>query len=150
MRFRKKITKLLGEILVEKGIITAEQLNKALEIQVKEGGLIGEIIVSLGFATEEAIAQCLAHQYGFAYLPLENYEISKEITALIPKNVASHYCLIPLDKIGNTLTVVMANPLNMHAIEDIEDITSLDIQIFISTPTDIRAAIKRYYENPQS
>lgn len=145
MKFRKKITKLLGEILVEKDVITADQLNKALEVQAKNGGLIGEVIVNLGFATEEAIAQCLAHQYGFAFLPLENYEIPKETTSLVPANVAAHYCLIPLDKIGNTLTLVMANPLNVHAVEDIEDITKLDTQIFISTPTDIRAAIKTYY-----
>lgn len=142
---RSKTPKMLGEILVEKGIIQKEQLQKALETQAEKGGLIGEVIVGLGFATEEAIAQCLAHQFGFAFLPLENYEISKEITALIPKNVAAHYCLIPLDKIGSSLTVAMSNPLNTEAIEDLEDITTLEIQIFVGTSTDIRNAIKKYY-----
>lgn len=145
MRARKKISKLLGEILIEKGLITRDQLKDALEVQASEGGMVGEIIVRLGFAKEEEIAQCLAHQYGFAFLPLENYEIPKDIPQLIPENVASHYCVIPLDKIGNTLTIAMANPLNTQAIEDIEDITSLEIQVFVSTSTDIRNTIKKYY-----
>ncbi|MCP4653373.1 MAG: hypothetical protein GY858_08350 [Candidatus Omnitrophica bacterium] len=146
MRSRKKTSKLLGDILVEKSIITKTQLDEALEIQGEKGGLIGEVIVNLGFAKEEEIAQCLAHQYGFAFLPLENYDISKEVIASVPKNVASHYCLIPLDKIGNALTVAMANPLNVEAIEDLEDIAESTIQVFVSTVTDIRNAIKRYYD----
>jgi type IV pilus assembly protein PilB len=142
---KPKTTKLLGEILVEKGVIQREQLQKALDYQAEHGGLIGEVLVSLTFATEESIAQCLAHQFGFAFLPLENYEVAKEITALIPKNVVSHYCLMPLDKIENSLTVAMANPLNTEAIEDLEDLTQLEIQVFVATSTDIRNAIKKYY-----
>ncbi|HIE36103.1 MAG TPA: hypothetical protein EYP89_02575 [Candidatus Omnitrophica bacterium] len=145
MKFQRKIEKPLGQILIERGIITKEQLNKVLEIQKKEGGLIGEVIVKLGFAKEIDIAHCLSLQYGFPYLPLENYEISKEVINLLPKKVSSHYCLIPIDKIGNTLTVVMANPLNTQAIEDLEDITHCDIQIFISTPSDIRKSIEKFY-----
>ncbi len=147
MRFRKKkIEKLLGEILVEKNIITQEQLKEVLDTQVKEGGLIGEIIVNKKFATEEEIAQCISFQYGFPFLPLENYDIPPDAVKLIPKNVAQHYCLIPIDKIGNTLTVAMANPLNMEAAEDLEDVTSLNIQIFVSTASDIRRAIERSYK----
>ena len=147
MRFRKKkIEKLLGEILVEKNIITQEQLKEVLDTQVKEGGLIGEIIVNKKFATEEEIAQCISFQYGFPFLPLENYDIPPDVVKLISKNVAQHYCLIPIDKIGNTLTVAMANPLNMEAAEDLEDITSLNIQIFVSTASDIRRAIERSYK----
>ena len=142
---KPKTTKLLGEILVEKGIIQREQLQKALDHQAEHGGLIGEVLVSLSFATEESIAQCLAHQFGYAFLPLENYEVTKEVTALVPKNVVSHYCLMPLDKIENSLTVAMANPLNTEAVEDIEDLTSLEIQVFVATSTDIRNAIKKYY-----
>jgi type IV pilus assembly protein PilB len=145
MKFQRKVEKPLGQILIERGIISKEQLDKALEVQRKEGGLVGEVIVKLGFAKEEDIAHCLSLQYGFPYLPLENYEISKEVIKLVPKNVSSHYCLIPIDKIGNTLTVAMANPLNTQAIEDLEDITSCDIQIFVSTPSDIRKSIEKFY-----
>lgn len=146
MKFRKRLGKLLGEILVERGVIAPEQLKEALEVQLKQGGLIGEIIVKLGFAKEEDIAQCISLQYGFPYLPLGNYEISEEILKIVPKNVAEHYCLVPIDKIGDTLTVVMSNPLNTEAIEDLEDLSSAEVQIFISTASDVRRAIQKFYK----
>lgn len=145
MKPPKKVEKPLGQILVERGVITFEQLEKALAVQNKEGGLIGEVIVKLGFAKEDEIAHCLSLQFGFPYLPLENYEISKETVSLIPANVAAHYCLIALDKIGSTLTVAIANPLNVQAIEDLEDLSHCDIQVFVSTPSDIRKAIEKFY-----
>ncbi|MFA5008135.1 MAG: hypothetical protein WC546_02820 [Candidatus Omnitrophota bacterium] len=145
MKSPKKAEKPLGQILVERGVITFEQLEKALLVQNKEGGLIGEVIVKLGFAKEDEIAHCLSLQFGFPYLPLENYEISKDTVSLVPKNVATHYCLIALDKIGNTLTVSIANPLNVQAIEDLEDLSRCDIQVFVSTPSDIRKAIEKFY-----
>ncbi len=140
---KKKMEKTLGQILVERGVISNSQLQKVIARQRQQGGLIGEIIVDLGFATEEDIAHCLSLQFGYPYLPLENYEVSQEIAALVSKKVCSHYCLIPIDKVENSLTVAMANPLNIQAIEDLEDSTGCDIQIFVSTLSDIRAAIKK-------
>lgn len=140
-----KPRKMLGEMLLEKGLISLSQLNHALEVQREEGGILGEILVKLGYITEDAIAQCLSLQLGFPYLPLENYEISKEIVSIIPKKVAEHYCLIALDKLGSTLIVAMADPLNYHAIEDLREITNCDIQVFISTTKDIRKAIQEHY-----
>jgi len=145
MKFHKKIDKPLGQILAERGVITTDQLKEALVAQKRQGGLIGEIIVSLGFAKEEDIAYCLSLQFGYPYLPLENYQVSEEVISIVPKNVCGHYCLLPIDKIGSTLTLAMANPLNIHAIEDLEDLTHCDIQIFVSTPSDIRSGINRFY-----
>ena len=145
MKSHKKVDKPLGQILVERGVITSSQLQKSLETQQQEQGLIGEIIVKLEFAKEEDIAYCLSLQYGFPYLPLENYEISSEVVSLVSKNVCSHYCLVLIDKIGKTLTIAMANPLNNNAIEDLEDLTGCDIQIFVSTPSDIRKCIDKFY-----
>lgn len=146
---RRMISKQLGELLVERKIIKESELQKALEIQKEKGGLLGSILVLLGFATEEQIAQALTTQYGFPYLPLKNYEIDKDIVKLIPKNVADQYALIAIDKVGNSLTVAMANPLNLHAIEDIELITNCKVQTFVSTQSDIKDSIKKYYDtNP--
>lgn len=145
MKFHKKIDKPLGQILVERGVISADQLKEVVATQKRQGGLIGEVIVSLGFAKEEDIAHCLSLQFGYPYLPLENYQVSEEVIFLVPKNVCGHYCLLPIDKIGSTLTLAMANPLNIHAIEDLEDLTHCDIQIFVSTPSDIRSGIDRFY-----
>lgn len=143
---RRVISKQLGELLVERNIITAKQRSHALEVQKQKGGLLGQVIVELGYATEEQIAQALTAQYGFPYLPLDNYEIDSEIIKLVPENVAKQYCLIPLDKIGTSVTIAMANPLNLQATEDIELLTNLTVQIFISTATDINRAIEKSYK----
>jgi type IV pilus assembly protein PilB len=146
MKYDKKIDKPLGQILMERGVINNAQLQEAVDAQKREGGLIGEVIVGLGFAKEEDIAYCLSLQFGYPYLPLYNYEISGEVTGVIPKNVCLHYCLVPIDKIGNTLTIAMSNPLNTQAIEDLEEIIHCDIQIFVSTPSDIRKSVERFYK----
>lgn len=143
MESKKKIDKPLGQILVERGVVSNPQLQKALSVQQQQGGLIGDIIVNLRFAKEEDIAHCLSLQFGYPYLPLANYEVSEEAAKLVSKNICNHYCLIPIDRVENSLTVAMANPLNTQAIEDLEDATGCDIQVFVSTPSDIRAGIKK-------
>ena len=143
--FKRIVTKQLGELLLEKGIINQAQLDRALKIQRDKGGLIGQIFVMLGYVKEEEIAQVLTVQYGFPYLPLESYEISADMIKLIPENVAKQYNLIAIDKIGNLLTISMSNPLNAQAVEDIETLSGSKVQVFISTMTDIANAIKKYY-----
>ncbi len=143
--FRRLVKKQLGELLIERGLITKAQLDKALEMQKQKGGLVGQILVVLGFTKEEEIAQALTVQYGFPYLPLANYELSKNIVQLIPENVARQYCLMAVDKIADTLTVAMSNPLNVKAIEDIELLTKCNVQVFVSTMTDILNAIEKFY-----
>lgn len=143
--FRRLVKKQLGELLIERGLITKSQLDKALEVQRQKGGLVGQILVILGFTKEEEIAQALTVQYGFPYLPLSNYELTKEVVQLIPENVARQYCLIAVDKIGDTLTVSMSNPLNIKAIEDIEMLTKCNVQVFVSTMTDISNAVAKLY-----
>ncbi len=138
--------KQLGELLVDLSLITRDQLKHALEVQKDKGGLIGQVLVDLGYVSEEAIAQAITAQYGFPYLPLENYEIDSEIVKIVPKNVAIQYCLIPVDKIGSNLTIAMANPLNNQAVEDIALLSGLYIQLFVSTAADIKKAIEKYYK----
>lgn len=142
---KKIISKQLGELLLERKIISERQLQKAHQVQKEKGGLLGSILVLLGYATEEQIAQALTTQFGFPYLPLANYEIETQIVKLIPENVAKQYNLIAIDKIGNSLTVAMSDPLNVHAVEDVELITNCKVQVFVSTQTDIRESINRYY-----
>lgn len=143
---KKVINKKLGELLMDAGLITLAQLDQALELQKDKGGLIGEILVQLKFTTEEDIAKTLTAQYGFAYLPLSNYEIEAELAKLIPERVANQYCLIPIDRMSNNLTIAMSNPLNSQAVEDIETISGCSVQIFVSTTTDIRQAIGKFYK----
>lgn len=149
MAIRRIINKQLGELLIERGILTQAQLDKALAVQQEKSGLIGEILVELGFAREEDIAQALTAQYGFPYLPLSNYDINPEIINIVPGRVARQYLLIPIDKIGNNLTLAMSNPLNVQAIEDVELLSGCSVQTFVSTSSDIKKAIEKYYKNKE-
>ena len=142
----KRVGKKLGEILVQGEVISSEQLNRALDFQRREGGLLGEILVKLGYLNELDIVQALTVQYGFPYLPLENYEFKKEMGKEIPENVARQYSIVPLDIMGNILTVAMSNPLNEKAIEDVEMMTKKKVQVFIGTVTAISEAVNKLYK----
>jgi len=150
MQVRKVINKQLGELLIERGLINEAQLNKALLVQKESGGgLIGEILIELGLVKEEDIAQALTAQYGFPYLPLSSYDINPETVSIVPSRVARQYLLIPVDKIGKNLTLAMSNPLNAQAIEDVELITGCSVQVFVSTSSDVKRAIEKYYKDKE-
>lgn len=144
---KRIITKRIGEVLLERGVITAKELEKAITHQKEQGGLMGQVLIRLGFVTEEEIALALTAQYGFPYLPLDNYEIDAALTALIPETTAREYCLIPVDRIGNALTLAMADPSNLQAVEAIELLTKCVVQTFVSTPSDIVKAIEKHYKH---
>jgi len=145
--FKKATNKHLGELLVERGIINHDQLNICIEHQkAHPGRLFGETLVDLKFATEKDIAQALTCQYGFPYLPLSSYEIDDEVVRSVPEKICNQFCLVPIDKIGKSLTVAMSNPLNLRALEDIELITGCSVQVFVSTTSDIKQSIEKYYK----
>ncbi len=146
---QKRVKEKLGEILVRGGVISEQNLQRALDFQKREGGLLGEILVKLGYVKELDIVRALTVQYGFPYLPLENYELKREIVSVVPENVARQYSIVPLDVMGNILTVAMSNPLNEKAIEDVEMLTKKKVQVFISTVTSIHEALDRLYEKPR-
>ncbi|MCK4464058.1 MAG: hypothetical protein KAU58_07085 [Candidatus Omnitrophica bacterium] len=152
MAIKRISSKPLGQLLLERKLITKEQLEKALEIQKEQAGLIGQILVSLGYVKEEEIAHAITVQYGYPYLPLNNYEFNKDVVKIIPANVAKQYGLVAIDKLGNMLTVAMCNPLNIQAVEDIELLIGCRVQAFVSTLTDINNIIEKCYpgSKPQS
>ena len=144
---RRNITKRLGQILLERGVISAKQLEDALTRQKASDGLLGQILIELGYVTEEAMALALTAQYGFPYLPLENYEIDDGLAQVVPESMARRFCLVPIDRIGNALTLAMADPTNVQAIEEIECMTKCVVQAFVSTPSDIYRTINKYYKH---
>jgi type IV pilus assembly protein PilB len=146
MVYKRIINKQLGELLIEQEIITQGQLEKALALQKEKGGLLGELLIENGDCKEEDVAQALTVQYGFPFLPLGNYEISSDIISMIPFKVARQYLMIPVDKIGNNLTMGMVNPLNALAVEEAEALTGCSIQTFVCTVSDVKKAIEKYYK----
>lgn len=141
----RKQKKRLGEILRSSGLINDNQLKKALDLQKDEGGLIGEVLMKLGFVSEIDIIQALTAQYGFPYMPVENYELDRGIGEVVPEMIARQHGLVPLDIIGDILTVVMSNPLNDRAVEDLEKLTGKNVQIFIGTTAGITGALNKLY-----
>lgn len=149
--FKKRIPReQIGQLLIQRGKITPEQLGQALQLQKEQGGLLGEALTKLGFVTEEDIVQALAVQHDLPYLPLANYEIDSELVKLMPESLARKYHILPVDKMGDILTVVMANPLETQVIEEIEALTKCKIEVFIGTSTEIKEAIERIYGRKQS
>lgn len=142
---RQTLKEQIGQVLIQRGVISPEQLKQALAAQKEQGELLGEILIKLKFTTEEDIAQALAMQHDFPYLPLANYEIDPEAVKMIPESLSRKHYILPLDKMNDILTVVMANPLDSKAIEEIEALTNCKIEVFVATYTEIKQAIEGCY-----
>lgn len=136
---------LLGNILIKRGKITSEQLTDALSFQNGEEGFLGEVLVKLGFVTERDIVVALIVQCNFPYIAIDHYEIREAVVQLIPREIAEKYSLVPLDRVGDILSVVMADPLNKPVRIELRKITRCVIAPFISTKTEIEKAIARSY-----
>jgi type IV pilus assembly protein PilB len=136
----------LGEILLKANLITQSQLDQALAQQKIEGGRIGSILTKLGFVKEEEVAQCLGHQYGIPYVDLDAQAIDASVSRLIPPAIAHKHLVIPVAKVGTTLTMAMADPTNVFAVDDIKFMTGLNVRLMIATESSVRRAIDRYYD----
>ncbi|BBB33167.1 type IV pilus assembly protein PilB [Thermotomaculum hydrothermale] len=139
------MAKKLGDLLVEAGLITKEQLQEALEIQKKDNERLGTILVKLGYLTEEEITSFLSKQYGIPAVNLEHFEISEDVIKRIPSDIARKYMLIPITRTGSTLTVAMADPTNIYALDDIKFLTGLNVEPVVASELSIKKAIDKYY-----
>lgn len=135
----------LGQLLLNNKLITQEQLNHALEIQKKEGGRLGSILIKLGYITEEQMVTFLSKQYGFPAITLSDYKIDPSVIKYIPYEVATKYHIFPVAKVGATLTIAMADPSNVYAIDDIKFTTGYYVEPVVASDSAIRDAINQYY-----
>jgi type IV pilus assembly protein PilB len=143
--------KLLGEILLDEGLISEEQLKAGLEKQKREKGLkIGEALVALGVVNEEDVAKAIWQQRKIPYVDLDSYVLDPNVIELVPEKVARAYTALPLFKIGNALTVAMADPLNLIAVDDLRSKTGCEIEPVISTEGKITRCLDHYYRMDES
>ena len=140
-----KIKKRLGEILVDSGLITEEVLDKALLLQREQGKKLGEVLVTEGFTTNEQIVDAVKRQLGIELINLDNINIRMDIIDILPEAVARKYEVIPVDIINGQLLVVMSDPLNYFAIEDIKTITGYAVKISIALRDSLLENIEKYY-----
>lgn len=137
---------LIGKILIERKKITPEQLDQALKIQQNERGFIGEILVKLGYLDDLDIVVALVTQCGLPYISVNKYNIDPEVVRLIPVDLAREHHVIPLDRIGDVVSVVLTNPLTDELREKLESLTGCRVAAFISTKREIDEAIERSYQ----
>ena len=135
----------LGQILIASGVITEEQLKEALTLQKKSGGRIGTNLIKLGYITEDKLATFLSKQYGMSAINLSDYKIDPSILKLIPADMAKKYMMMPVARVGATLTIAIADPSNVFAIDDIKFMTGYNVEVVIATESALINAITTCY-----
>lgn len=145
-----KNTKRLGDILIDAGYLTQEQLGEALEKQKELGKLLGVVLVDLGFVTQEQIFDAIQEQLDIKPIQLSTIEIPRDaLDAVKDVSVLKKASCIPFELHGNILNVAMSDPLNSHAIDDIQIASGYKVKPFITTLSDINIALDKYYGSEQ-
>ncbi len=135
--------KRLGEIFTHSGLVTPEQLEESLADQQKTGKHLGELMVERGYVTERDVAEAIATQFSLPYLSPTQYFVPSEMTDVIPVETMQKYNLVPIDKLGRILMLVIAGPVENEVLEKIEKDTQSALQIYVGTLADVRAAIEK-------
>ncbi|HET6670092.1 MAG TPA: type IV-A pilus assembly ATPase PilB [Pyrinomonadaceae bacterium] len=135
----------LGEILVRENLISAQHLREALDYQREHGGRLGYNLVKLGLVTDDMITAVLSRQYGIPSVNLDLFKIDEAVLRLIPQEVAQKYSVIPLSRVGATLTLAMVDPTNVFAMDDIKFMTGLNVEPVVVAEVSIQQAIAKYY-----
>src|SRR6476659_3591398 len=138
-------TERLGDLLVREGLITREQLEKALQEQRQNGTRVGYNLVKLGFIAETDLTKMLARQFKMPAVDLTRFEVDPRIAKLIPADLAIKHLVLPLKRDGRTLTVAMADPTNLGVLEDLKFITRYDIFPVLAGEFTLRTLIERIY-----
>ncbi len=138
----------IGQLLLEKGLITEEQLQHALSLQRKEGQdkKLGQIFLELGYVDKDELFLSLAIQCGYPYIDINHCLIEPEVLSLLPRAMAEKYQVLPIDKIQDILTVAMVNPLDKLAIAEIQKFTQCNVKVFLTTPLELKEIISKYYK----
>jgi type IV pilus assembly protein PilB len=134
-------------MLVKSKLITEDQLKKALAQQSTSGGRLGSNLVKLGFLTEEDITSFLSKQYGVPSINLAHFEIDQSVIKLVPAEIAQKHMVIPINRKGSVLTVAMADPSNIFAIDDIKFLSGFKVEPVVAAETSIKNAINKHYDS---
>src|SRR5215212_2116748 len=135
----------LGELLTKASMITQDQLKEALRVQKETGGKLGETLIKLGYVSEEDITECLSQQFGVPSINLMHFEIDAGVIKLISGDVARKYNILPVNKTGATITIAMADPTNVFAMDDIKFMTGYNVEPVVASETAVIDAITKYY-----
>lgn len=132
----------LGELLVEEGYITEEQLGAAVEEQAATGGMLGRILVTSGYVTEWEVAKCLVAQLQLPFVYTALYDIPKEAVDLLPHAFLHQHLLVPVDLFGKCLALATCGNISQEVVEEIELSTRLEVMLYVSLASDIQTTLE--------
>jgi type IV pilus assembly protein PilB len=135
----------LGELLVREKLISLQQLKQAQTDQAKSGRNLSYTLAKLGYISDGEITDFLSAQYRLPAVKLEDYDIEEEVIKLVAKDVCEKHRVIPVSRSGSSLIIAMADPTNLHAIDDIKFLTGFNVEPVVASETAVQAAIERYY-----
>ena len=135
----------LGESLLKDNLITPQQLKEALDYQRVNGGRLASTLVKLCMLSDEEVTAVLSRQYGVPSVNLELFEVDAAAVALVPQETSERYSVLPLSRVGATLTLAMVDPTNVFAVDDIKFMTGLSVEPVVVSETALNAALKKYY-----
>src|SRR3990170_2552747 len=139
----------LGDLMVKENLISQVQLTQALESQKKNGGRLGSCLVKLGFVSDEDVTTFLSRQYGVPSINLTYFEVDPDVVRLVPEETARRYEVVPLSRVGSSLTIAMVDPTNVFAMDDIKFMTGFNVEPVVASEGAIREAIDRFYAQVQ-
>jgi len=137
----------LGDVLLKRGEVTADQLAKAVEQQREHGGALSTHLVRLGFVTEEKLLAYLEREYRLPVVDPLTIDIPRELLGIVPQALVMKHHLLPTSLVRSTLTLAMADPSNLMAINEVKFLTGYDVKVAVAAPTMIQQAIERYYDS---
>jgi type IV pilus assembly protein PilB len=140
----------LGEILIKDSLISTDQLKQALDYQKKNGGRLGTCLVKMGLVNDDDITAVLSRQYGVPSINLKFYEVDPSVIKLVPQETAIRYQIVPLSRVGSTLTIAMTDPTNVFAMDDIKFMTGFNVEPVVASETAISEAIHKLYGDIES
>ena len=135
----------LGEILVRENLISAQNLREALDYQREHGGRLGFNLVKLGLISDDMITAVLSRTYGIPSVNLDLFNIDSAVLRLIPQEVAQKHSVLPLSRVGATLTLAMVDPTNVFALDDVKFMTGLNVEPVVVAEGSVQLAIAKYY-----
>ena len=135
----------LGEILVRENLISPQNLREALDYQREHGGRLGFNLVKLGLVSDDMITAVLSRQYGIPSVNLDLFNIDPAVLRLIPQEVAQKHSVLPLSRVGATLTLAMVDPTNVFALDDVKFMTGLNVEPVVVAEGSVQLAIAKYY-----
>ena len=135
----------LGEILVRENLISPQHLREALDYQREHGGRLGFNLVKLGLVSDDMITAVLSRQYGIPSVNLDLFNIDPSVLSLIPQEVAQKHSVLPLSRVGATLTLAMVDPTNVFAMDDVKFMTGLNVEPVVVAEGSVQQAIAKYY-----